>query len=216
MFACMGFGRMPLHGKSSATESADSLPPLEPAEVICGTHVTDPITETETVTANTQDVAANSIVKNHIMASLGLGLVPAPLFDVSALTAVQLNLVRKLGAHYGVKVGERDLKTVLLALAGGVMPVVTVAGISSIAKLLPGIGTLAGSASLSLLAGAMTYALGQTFILHFEAGGTLEDFDPKLARAFFRRELEVGKRVVQDIRDEISGEKRARQRTLSS
>lgn len=190
---------MPLTGKQA------------PAEVIMGVRTSDPVTETATLTADVQEMTANSIVKNHIITSIGLGLVPVPLVDVSALTAVQISLLRSLSSHYGVRVGERDLKPVLYSLVAGAMPVMTIAGLSSVAKLLPGIGTLAGSASLSVLAGAITYAIGQTFILHFEAGGTLETFDPKPVRAFFRRELETGKRFVQDIRGELNGSKRARE-----
>lgn len=198
---------MPLTGKQSSASGQGSTP-LDPAEVIKGIHVTDPVTEAEALAAEVQETTANSIVKNHIIASIGLSLVPVPLMDVSALTAVQISLLRSLSTHYGVRVGERDLKPLLYSLVTGAMPVMAIAGLSSIAKLMPGIGTLAGSASLSVLAGAITYAIGQTFILHFEAGGTLESFDPKAARAFFRREVETGKRLVQDIRNEINGSKR--------
>lgn len=200
---------MSLTGKQSSSSGQGSTP-VDPAEVVIGIHTTDPVTETETLAADVQEMTANSIVKNHIIASIGLGLVPVPLMDVSALTAVQISLLRSLSSHYGVRVGERDLKPLLYSLVAGAMPVMAIAGLSSVAKLIPGIGTLAGSASLSILAGAITYAIGQTFILHFEAGGTLETFDPKLAKVFFRRELETGKRLVQDIRDELNGSKRVR------
>lgn len=182
---------------------------IEPAEVITGKHTADPATEQEAVAAEVLEVVASSVVKNHMITSMGLGLIPVPLVDVSALTTVQMNMLRSLGSHYGVPMKDRDLKPILLSLAGGAMPVLAIVGLSSVAKLMPGIGTLAGSASLGVLAGAVTYAVGQTFILHFEAGGTLENFDPKQAQVFFRRELETGKRLVQGIRDEINGSKRS-------
>lgn len=181
---------------------------VEPAEVITGSHTTDSVTERESIAAEVQEIAASSIVKNHMITSMGLGLVPVPLLDVSALMAVQMNMLRSLSSHYGLSVKDQDLKSMLISLAGGAMPVLAIVGLSSFAKLIPGIGTLAGSASLSVLAGAVTYAVGQTFILHFEAGGTLDTFDPKQAQAFFRRELETGKRLVQSVRDEINGSKR--------
>ena len=181
---------------------------VEPAEVITGSHTTDSVTERESIVAEVQEIAASSIVKNHMITSMGLGLVPVPLLDVSALMAVQMNMLRSLSSHYGLSVKDQDLKSMLISLAGGAMPVLAIVGLSSFAKLIPGIGTLAGSASLSVLAGAVTYAVGQTFILHFEAGGTLDTFDPKQAQAFFRRELETGKRLVQSVRDEINGSKR--------
>ena len=188
---------------ASASTSAGNI--IDPVEIISAEGLRNPATELAEVELLIQETAANSIIKNHIIASLGLGLVPIPLFDLSALTAVQLNLLQRLGAHYGVTIKEYQLKPILLALLSGTLPVMTIMGLSSVAKVLPGIGSLAGSAGVSLLAGAVTYALGQTFMLHFEAGGTLDDFDPKHMQTFFQRELAAGKAVVQGIRDEIKG-----------
>ncbi|QLQ31418.1 MAG: DUF697 domain-containing protein [Candidatus Thiothrix singaporensis] len=202
--------------ETASTAGQGGNTPIDPTEVIQGNPVVDAVTEAEMIASEVQEITAGSIVKNHIIASLGVGLVPIPLFDVSALTAVQISLLRSLGAHYGVPVRERELKPLLFSLLGGATPVMAIAGLSSFAKLMPGIGSLAGSAGLSVLAGAIAYAVGQTFILHFEAGGTLEDFDPKAVQAFFRRELEAGKRVVQDIRSEINGTKRNNARTSTS
>ena len=164
---------------------------------------TTPKTETAIATTEMQRVGANSTVKNHIIASMTLGLVPIPLFDLAALTATQMNMVSSLARHYDVDVEDSDMKSLLTSLAGGSLPVLSVLGLSSVTKLIPGIGTLAGSASVSVIAGAMTYAIGQVFIMHFEAGGTLEDFDPKQARAFFKREFTTGKAFVANLRDEL-------------
>ena len=64
----------------------------------------------------------------------------------------------------------------------------TAAG-SSLLKLLPGFGYLAGNAALSTLAGGVTYATGKVFLDHFEAGGTLVDYCPEAFRRQFRFEL---------------------------
>lgn len=151
-----------------------------------------------------QEVAANGIVKNHIIASIALGLVPVPLFDLAALTATQMSMLRNLSDHYGVSFEEGNSKALLTSLVGGSLPVLGAVGFSSLVKLIPGIGTLGGSASLSIVAGAVTYAIGQTFIMHFEQGGTFEDFDPKQAREFFKREVDNGKTFVKSMRDEIN------------
>ncbi|MGB0847933.1 MAG: YcjF family protein [Thiolinea sp.] len=154
-----------------------------------------------------QEVAANGIVKNHIIASIALGLVPVPLFDLAALTATQMSMLRNLSEHYDVSFEESGSKALLTSLVGGSLPVLGAVGFSSFIKLIPGIGTLGGSASLSIVAGAVTYAIGQTFIMHFEQGGTFEDFDPKLAREFFQREVNNGKEFVQNMRDELDAMK---------
>jgi uncharacterized protein (DUF697 family) len=115
-----------------------------------------PETEMASVTSESHDLSANNIVKNHIIASITLGLVPVPLFDLAALTAVQMNLLRSLSEHYGVPFDDHSSKSLLTALLGGSLPVLGVLGLSSVAKLIPGIGSLFGSASLGVLAGAVT------------------------------------------------------------
>jgi uncharacterized protein (DUF697 family) len=155
------------------------------------------------VSSESHDLSANNIVKNHIIASITLGLVPVPLFDLAALTAVQMNLLRSLSAHYSVPFDDHSSKPLLTALLGGSLPVLGVLGLSSVAKLIPGIGSLFGSASLGVLAGAVTYAVGQVFMMHFEGGGTLENFEPKQAKTFFEREFNAGKAFVQTIKEAL-------------
>lgn len=146
---------------------------------------------------------ANSVIKTHIIASLTLGLVPVPLFDVAALTATQMNMLRSLSELYDIPFDDADIKPMLMALVGGSLPVISLMGLSSAIKMIPGIGTLIGSASLAVTAGALTYAFGQVFVMHFESGGTFEDFDAKQAKAFFEREFEAGKAFVEEIKKEI-------------
>ncbi|MEZ5452434.1 MAG: DUF697 domain-containing protein [Thiothrix sp.] len=165
----------------------------------------DPEVEMAAVNTEVCDIEANNIVKNHIIASMAMGLVPVPLFDLAALVTTQMNMLRSLSEHYGVPFDDSDSKSLVTSLVSGSLPVLGVVGLSSFAKLIPGVGTLVGSASLSISAGAVTYAVGQTFIMHYEAGGTLENFEPKQAQAFFKREFDKGKSFVQEIRDEIKG-----------
>ena len=148
-------------------------------------------------------LSANNTIKNHVIASMGLGLIPVPLVDVSALTATQLSLLQKLCMLYEVPFEEGDLKPLLTSLAGAALPVMGIVGVSSLVKAIPGIGTLGGSASLSVIAGAITYAVGQTFAIHFAAGGNLEDLDIKQAKVFFKSEIDSGKKFVQSLRNEF-------------
>ncbi len=165
--------------------------------------------------SQTDSVEANNIVKNHIIASLGLGLIPAPLLDLSALTVTQMNMLRSLSEHYEQPFDDTDSKSLITSLIGGSLPVIGVLGLSSFAKLLPGVGTLVGSASLSLTAGAVTYAVGQVFIMHFEQGGSLEDFDAKQAKAYFEREFKAGKSFVKEMRDELKATKKETEKSTN-
>lgn len=169
-------------------------------------HNPDLKTEIAALSGDMQDILANNIVKNYMIASITLGLVPVPLFDLSALTLTQVEMIHALGQHYGVQFGKHDSKPMVISMVAGSLPVVGVVGLSSFAKLIPGVGTLAGSATLSITAGAVSYALGKTFIMHFEAGGTLEDFDLRQSKEFFKLELEKGKQIARDVKSTLKGE----------
>jgi uncharacterized protein (DUF697 family) len=154
-----------------------------------------------------QRTLSNNIVKNHIIASLTLGLVPIPLFDLAALTATQMSMLRSLSEQYEIPFEDSEHKSLLASLIGGSLPVLGVVGLSSLTKFIPGVGSLIGSASLSISAGAVTYAVGQVFISHFESGGTFEDFEPKHASDYFKREFQAGKVFVSQMKDELKAAK---------
>jgi hypothetical protein len=46
---------------------------------------------------------------------------------------------------------------------------------------------------------AILYAVGRVFVHHFEARGTLQDFEPSLAKEQFEREILIGHRIVELI-----------------
>lgn len=152
---------------------------------------------------NPSSIIANNTIKNHVIASMGLSLIPVPLVDISALTVTQMNMLQKLCVQYAVPYTEEDLKPLLMSLLGASLPVLGIVGASSFVKVIPGIGTLGGSASLCVLAGTVTYAVGQTFALHFAQGGTLDDLEVQQAKAFFKQELKNGKQRVQSWREEF-------------
>lgn len=148
------------------------------------------------------DLVADNIIKSHVIASMALGLVPVPLFDVAALSTTQLSLLKQLCEYYDVPFENFDIKSILTSLIGGSLPIVSVVGLSSLVKVIPGLGSIAGMASLSITAGSVTYAVGKVFTKHFEEGGTFEDFDVKQARRLLKSEFEQGKSVVSTIKDE--------------
>lgn len=154
---------------------------------------------------HSKHTAAQNIVKTHMIAGMSLGLLPAPLFDIVALSGTQLNLLRSLSLHYGVDFDKETSKAVLTSLVSGSLPVLTVLGLSSIAKLIPGIGTIGGGISMTALAGSTIYSTGQVFIHHFEAGGTLLDFDGKHWQTFFKQKLDEGKAFIKNKIDNKTG-----------
>jgi hypothetical protein len=73
-----------------------------------------------------------------------------------------------------------------------------------LAKFVPIIGSSLGAVSVPVISGALTHAVGHTFITHFEAGGTFSDFDPKSMRKQFEVEVNKAKDIVAKMRDKAS------------
>ncbi|CAA6826300.1 MAG: TRAP transporter solute receptor, TAXI family [uncultured Thiotrichaceae bacterium] len=135
---------------------------------------------------------AQNIVKKHMLAGMTVSVVPIPLIDIAGLTTTQLNMLHSLSIHYGVDFNKKRGKATLVSMIGGSLPTTALVGVSSLTKIIPGIGTLGGSASLSALAGAMVYASGQVFIKHFESGGGLHNFNGKHQRSQFQQAMKEG------------------------
>ncbi len=141
---------------------------------------------------------ANNLVKNYIIASMGAALVPVPLFDMVALTGIQLKMLHSLAKLYNVKFTKNLGKSLIGSLLGGIVPTSTVASLS---KAIPGVGTTAGVIGMSIIGGASTYAIGRVFIQHFESGGTFLDFNPEKVREYFKEQFEKGKHVASKLED---------------
>ncbi|MCV6638516.1 YcjF family protein [Candidatus Albibeggiatoa sp. nov. NOAA] len=141
---------------------------------------------------------ANNMVKNYIIASMGAALVPVPLFDMVALTGIQLKMLHSLAKLYDVKFTKNLGKSLIGSLLGGIVPTSTAASLS---KAVPGVGTTAGVIGMSAIGGAATYAIGRVFIQHFESGGTFLDFNPEKVREYFKAEFERGKDVANELQD---------------
>lgn len=172
---------------ATAAASAAELPPPSSTPPIAA----DPVIRA---------AAAEEIVRRHLPYALGAGLVPLPLFDVAAISGVQLKLIAELSALYGVEFTPHRARNLVAALLGGVGAwTLAVGAFGSAIKVLPGVGTFFGAGTLPVVAGAVTYATGRIFIAHFESGGTLLDFDAATFRTAFAAKLAEGKAVLRSL-----------------
>ena len=150
--------------------------------------------------ASERVLKSTNLVKNYVITSMGLGLVPVPLFDLAALVGTQIKMVHGLAKDYDVPFKKEAVKSIIISLLSGALGVGGVIGIASLTKMFPVIGSFIGGATVSVLSGALTYAVGRVFIQHFEQGGTLLNFDPKKMREHFKRELKAGKEFAQGLK----------------
>ena len=142
-----------------------------------------------------QNELANDIVKSHVMYSLGAGLVPIPLLDIAAVSVVQLDMLKQLAKLYGKDFKESSGKSWISAITGSTMARMG----ASLVKTIPGIGSILGGVTMSVLSGASTYAIGQVFILHFSSGGDFFNFNFDKAKKIYEREFEKGKKVAKEM-----------------
>jgi uncharacterized protein (DUF697 family) len=143
---------------------------------------------------------AETLVKDHMLMSAAVGLIPAPGFDLLAGIGVQLALLKRLTTVYGIPFSEKAGRGIIMSLLAGVGTGALGGGLFfSAVKLVPGLGTLFGVASMPIAMGAVTYALGQVFIAHLELGGTLADFDARANRRYFRDLVQRGRQVAANI-----------------
>jgi len=133
------------------------------------------------------------LIRNHVLGSMGFGLVPIPIVDFIGVTSVQLNLLRKLALAYNTPFSRDRGKSLIAALVGGGMTVPVGFGLASLLKAVPVIGATTGAIALPATAGGMTYAVGKVFSQHFSSGGTMLNFNPEQVKEYYREMFQEGK-----------------------
>ena len=147
-----------------------------------------PESKTETETATDTDVldvapsdraaVCSKVIDKYAKWSFGIGVIPVPVFDLVALTGVQMKMLSEIAEVYGLKFSDNRIRSILSALLGGAFPQsVGRVGISSLLKSIPVFGTAVSVLTMPVFSSAATYAVGAVFVKHFESGGTLVNID---------------------------------------
>jgi uncharacterized protein (DUF697 family) len=128
---------------------------------------------------------------------MGAGLIPVPFLDFAAVTAIQIDMLQQLANLYEIDYSNSTGKTFVSALAGSTLAKLG----ASLVKSIPGIGTVLGGISMSVLSGASTYAIGQVVINHLETGGNFLNIDLARARRGYDEAFEQGKTFVAGLKE---------------
>jgi uncharacterized protein (DUF697 family) len=137
-----------------------------------------------------KEIGAMRIANRFMLYAGGAGLVPIPVFDIAAVTAVQVKMLSDLAKHYNLPFSKDYGKSLVTALIGGVLPTTLgYGGLGSFLKRMPLVGPIVGVFTVSAFAATSTYAVARVFIQHFESGGTFLDFKPAKVREHFASEL---------------------------
>jgi uncharacterized protein (DUF697 family) len=129
------------------------------------------------------------IVKANVGWSTAAGVIPVPLLDLAAISAVQFRMVKQLTDLYGIPFNKAAVDSIAGALVGGGSVLVIAPPAASLMKAIPIVGTFLSTWIAPAAAAAATYALGKVFIQHFESGGTLLSLDPEAHRNYYYQEF---------------------------
>ena len=142
-----------------------------------------------------QKEKALKIIKRHVIWAMGGGFIPISLLDIASMTAIQIDMLKQLAKLYGVEYSTAKGKTFVSALTGRSLASIGATAI----KALPGVGTLLGGVSMSVMSGASTYAVGKVATELLETGDDLFNVDLASAKKRYEDSLAEGKTIVSDI-----------------
>ncbi len=143
----------------------------------------------------------NSIINRHVYWSVGSGLIPVPVADIAAVTAVQLDMLKQVCTFYKVDYSEETGKAWVGALVSSSLSAMLAKIGASALKVIPLVGSVAGAASMAVVSGATTYALGHAFARHFAKGGSLNDINKDSIKEIYQEKLEEGKSIAGKLKD---------------
>lgn len=168
----------------------------------------------EAVTVSPCEIDA--IIRKRVYGAMALGLAPIAVLDLVGLFAIQTELVSALAKKYDVPFSKDKAKSIIGTLLGSALPVALGPAAFSLLKAIPLVGMTAGAATMSIMGGGATYAVGRIFNRHFASGGTLLDMDAAKLKESFRTYYDEGKQYVKNLRKQAPKEEAAATATAAA
>lgn len=136
--------------------------------------------------AAVENAHAGLIIKQWAQWSAVGSMVPAPFMGTVLISAAQIKMIHSLCKTYNVPF-ERN---VAVAVATGLVGGSVASGLAQllgrlVIKTVPYLGAAFTIAVEPALSYASSYAIGMSFVKHFEAGGTLENFNAREMKSYF-------------------------------
>jgi uncharacterized protein (DUF697 family) len=144
----------------------------------------------------------DEILKHHVYWAVGAGLIPLPVVDIAAVTAVQVDMLKQICSYYKIDYSEESGKTWITALVSSTLSSLVARIGASAIKFIPLVGTMVGATSMAIVSGASTYALGKAFSHHFENGGTFGSIEEEKVKKFYNEQVEEGKKMAKKLKEQ--------------
>ena len=140
--------------------------------------------------------AAPTIMAYSSMAA-SAGAVPLPVVDLVMIASVQTSMVNALAKLYGQPLDTAKMRELAGALGAGL--VARSAG-RSLIKIIPVVGSVLGSVSGAILAGAATFALGKAFCHYYRDVIDGKTPDIKKLKAYYNEQFDQAKGSWEKLR----------------
>ena len=154
--------------------------------------------------------AAGNTIKYYCYWSFSAALIPVPVVDLAAMTAIQVKLVQELSELYDVPFSQGKAKKAVTILVAGMSS----ATFASLGKLVPGLGYFGLVAPLSVINVSHTYAVGKIFAQHFQAGNNLDAFVAADQKETFKSKLKDGKEFARRTKEEFKSKFKRQQKSV--
>ena len=129
---------------------------------------------------------ARLVIKQWAQWSAVGSMVPAPFMGTILISAAQIKMIHALCKSYDVPFERNLAVAVATGLVGGGVASGLAQLLGRIAiKTVPYLGAVFTLAVEPALSYASSYAIGMSFVKHFEAGGTLENFNAREMKSYF-------------------------------
>jgi uncharacterized protein (DUF697 family) len=148
-----------------------------------------------------QETNIDEILKRHVYWAVGAGLIPLPIVDIAAVTAIQVDMLKQICTFYKIDYSEETGKTWISALVSSTLSSIIARVASSAVKFVPVVGTVVGATSMAIVSGASTHALGKAFINHFEGGGTFSNIDKEKVKKIYDEQVNEGKKIAKTLKE---------------
>lgn len=148
----------------------------------------------------------SEIISRHTYWAVATGMIPIPVVDIAAVTAIQLDMLKQLSTYYDLDYSEVQGKSWIGALTASTMSSILARLGASAIKTIPVVGTVLGVTSMAILSGASTYAIGQVFMTHFEDGGSLMDFEADKFKQYYEEKMKEGKNYAKEFTEKFKKE----------
>jgi uncharacterized protein (DUF697 family) len=144
----------------------------------------------ETSDASSPVEQSMDIVNLYSKIAAVAGIVPGGLLNFAAILAVQVTMVWRITKVFGHEENRDRIRGSVLSLIGSAIPtsIGHGAGLAVASIPLALAGAVVYFVATPVLAYALTHAVGNAYIMHFESGGTLLTFDPKAFADYFIKE----------------------------